>query len=216
MKPRVLIIDDHNLFRKGLALLLSNEEFEVAGDGANGKEMIQILQKTTADVVLIDLQMPVMNGYESLAYLKENYPEIKCIALSMFEEEISMGRALDCGAHAYLSKDTHIEEIYKAIRGLMNEGYYFSDAVNKMLVGRRTHRRKITSPFHSLYVDLCDKEIRIIQLMAKGHNTMEIAAELHLSPRTVEGIRLQMISKTQAKNAVELVIFGVKSGLIEF
>ena len=216
MKTRIIIADDHTLFRQGLTVLLNDDEqFEVITGVSNGKELEAALQKHTADVILIDMVMPVMNGFEAMKHVRQNYPEVKCIALSMFDHNVAVARALDAGALAYVLKSADIEEVKNAIRSVVKEGFYHNELVNRIILQRVILKKNVPAESSQAYIELSSKEIAIIKYVSQELTTIEIGEKLCLSPRTVEGMRINLAEKLHVKNGIGLVLYGVKAGIIE-
>ena len=216
MKTRIIIADDHTLFRQGLTVLLNDDEqFEVIAGVSNGKELEAALQKHTADVILMDMVMPVMNGFEAMKHVRQNYPEVKCIALSMFDHNVAVARALDAGALAYVLKSADIEEVKNAIRSVVKEGFYHNELVNRIILQRVILKKNVPAESSQAYIELSSKEIAIIKYVSQELTTIEIGEKLCLSPRTVEGMRINLAEKLHVKNGIGLVLYGVKAGIIE-
>ncbi len=216
MKPAIMIVDDHALFRNGLAELLRNtSDFEILNGASNGLEMQALLQQKKADVILMDMVMPAMNGYDALIYVKKNYPDIKCIAISMYDHIGAVARALSAGAVGYILKDTDTDEVKSAIHAVLKEGFYYNDIVNKVVLQKVMGGSRSNTIGATQYPELNDKEIAIIKMVSQELTTNEIGEKLCLSPRTIEGIRIQLAEKLKVRNGIGLVLYGIKSGLID-
>ncbi len=214
-KIKLVIADDHNLFRKGMTAMLNQiSDFELIGEAANGKELLDLLAKVKPDIALLDLQMPVMDGVETTEQIQMRYPNLKVIIVSMHEEDRFIIHLLEKGFNGYFLKDSEPGEVEKAIRRVMAEGFYYSDFVSKAL-----HRKVITRaiPPASLFnskVQISPREMEVLQQLCEGLSTLEISAKLFVSPRTVEGHRLRLLEKTGTKNTAGLVAYAFKNDLL--
>ena len=211
----VIIADDHVLFRAGVKTALSlKKDIRIIGEADNGQQLLHLLKHLEPDVILLDIQMPVMDGITALPEIKKLYPGIRIIMLTMHNDHSMISRLMELGANAYLTKNSDSEVIYEAIRTCHTNEYYFNDLTNKALLdGLRTKRNADTFP--SADVKLSDKEKHILKLMCDEKSTKEIADMVALSPRTVEAIRDKLKSKTGVKSMAGLVMYAVKSGIIE-
>ncbi len=209
---KVAIVDDHSLFRNGLKLLLSGyPEIEVVGESSNGKEFLDDLSHTMPDIVLMDIEMPVMNGIDATTESLKKYPGMKIITLSMFGEEEYYYKMIDAGVKGFVLKNSDIDEVVKAIQTVMADGTYFSQELLLNVVKKFRDVRKT----EQLHVQLSQREIEIIELICKGLSNQEIADTLHISKRTVDKHRANILSKTDTNNTASLVMFAVEHKLIE-
>jgi DNA-binding NarL/FixJ family response regulator len=210
---KVVLADDHEIFRDGLKLMLSKfSTVAVAGDASNGRELVQLVDAEKPDIVITDIKMPLMDGVEATKYITQRHPGIGVIALSMFDEISLIVEMLEAGASGYLVKDCDKTEIKEAIeRVYQNEQYYCRHTGNKLMqvMARNAKKQdhKNTAPA------LSDKEKEIIELICQQYTTKEIGEKLFMSPRTVEGYRLKILEKLEAKNTVGIVIAAIKFGL---
>ncbi len=172
-----------------------------------------VLQGDVKDVVLLDVEMPYMDGLSTLPEIKKLYPEIKVIMMSMHNDHSVISKLMEVGANSCLIKDIGLEIVYKAIRGVYDDGFYFNDILSKALLNDlRTKRSAV--PVKPEDVDLTEKEITVLRLMCEEKSTKEIADIVELSPRTVEAIRDKLKTKTGTKSMAGLVMFAVKRGLV--
>ena len=211
---KVAIADDHALFRTGVKTSLSiRKDIQMVAEAENGMQLLNLLKHIQPDVVLLDIQMPIMDGLTTLPEIKKLYPDVKVIMLSMHNDHSMITRMMEIGANSYLTKDSDPETIYQAIRTCYSEDFFFNDLTNKALLnGLRNKRAPEPEPAE---VNLCEKEITILKLMCEEKSTKEIADLVDLSPRTVEAIRDKLKSKTGAKSMAGLVLYAIKAGIVE-
>lgn len=212
---KVIIADDHVLFRAGVKTALSTKkDVRLIGEADNGQQLIHLLKHLQPDVVLLDIQMPIMDGITALPEIKKLYPHVRIIMLTMHNDHSMISKLMELGANAYLTKNSDSEVIYEAVKTCYVNEYYFNDLTNKALLdGLRTKRNN--DNFVNTEVKLTDKEKHILRLICEEKSTKEIADMVDLSPRTVEAIRDKLKSKTGAKSMAGLVMYAIKSGIIE-
>jgi DNA-binding NarL/FixJ family response regulator len=211
-KIKVAIVDDHSLFRNGLKLLLSGfPEMEVVCESSNGREFLQELNQMTPDIVLMDIEMPVMNGIEATQESLKKLSNLKIITLSMFGEEEYYYKMIDAGVKGFVLKNSDIDEVVKAIHTVMGGGTFFSQELLLNVVKKFRDVHKI----EKLQLQLSQREIEIIELICNGLSNQEIAEKLHISKRTVDKHRSNILSKTDTNNTASLVMFAVEHKLIE-
>lgn len=211
---KVAIADDHHLFRTGVKTSLSSrKDIQMVAEAENGMQLLNLLRHIKPDVILLDIQMPIMDGLTTLPEIKKLYPDMKVIMLSMHNDHSMITKMMEIGANSYLTKESDSETIYQAIKTCHEEEYYFNDLTNKALLnGLRTKM----APHPTVPdVQLTDKEITILKLMCEEKSTKEIADMVDLSPRTVEAIRDKLKSKTGVKSMAGLVMYAVKAGILE-
>ena len=211
---KVIIADDHALFRAGVKTTLSmKKDIKMLGEADNGAQLLTLLKVLQPDVILLDIQMPIMDGIATLPEIKELYPDIRVIMLTMHNDHSMISKLMELGANSYLTKNSDAEVIYEAIKTVHEQEYFFNALTNRALIdGLRTKRQVETT----LPVDtkLSDKEITILKLMCEEKSTKDIADLVFLSPRTVEAIRDKLKVKTGAKSMAGLVMYAVKAGII--
>ncbi|MBD0277682.1 MAG: response regulator transcription factor [Bacteroidota bacterium] len=212
---KVAIADDHALFRTGVKTsLMMHNDIQMIAEAENGMQLLNLLRHLKPDIVLLDIQMPVMDGLTTLPEIKKLYPDIKVIMLSMHNDHSVITRMMELGANSYLTKDSDSEVIYQAIKTCYEDEFYFNDLTNKALLnGLRNKSTQETA--HDTDVQLTEKEITILRLMCEEKSTKEIADIVDLSPRTVEAIRDRLKAKTGAKSMAGLIMYAVKSGIVE-
>ncbi len=204
------IADDHEIFRKGLRIILNElDQVKVLGEAQNGNELLEILKHHDIDLVLMDIRMPVMDGIEATRKIVEKYPQTRVIALTMFEEISYFNQMIEAGADGFLLKKTNKDELELAITTVMNGDNYFSEEfINKVNRTQRPGAKLID-------IDLTDREQEVLELICKGMSNAEISKYLGVSARTVDGHRAHLLEKTGAKNSPHLVMFAIKNGLIK-
>jgi DNA-binding NarL/FixJ family response regulator len=214
MKAKIALADDHVLLRNGLANLLRELEYEVVFEANNGKDFLdQLQQHALPEVVLMDINMPVMDGFETTLWLKRNYPGILVLALSMYDDETAIIRMLKNGARGYLLKDSDPQELKQAIQSLLTKGFYQSELVTGKLIHTINQLDEEGSTVAGL-ITLTDREIEFLKLVCSEMTYKEIANQMHLSPRTVDGYRDQLFEKLGVKSRVGLVIYSIKNGIV--
>lgn len=212
---KVAIADDHVLFRAGVKTALSiHKDIKMIAEADNGMQLLTVLKHVQPDVILLDIQMPIMDGIHTLPEIKNLYPNIKVIMLTMHNDHSMISRLMELGANSYLTKNSDSEVIYQAIKTVHEQEYFFNQLTNKALIDGLRVKRQVEA---SLPMDakLTDKEISILRMICEEKSTKEIADLVDLSPRTVEAIRDKLKVKTGAKSLAGLVMYAVKSGLIE-
>ncbi|HEX2922041.1 MAG TPA: response regulator transcription factor [Bacteroidales bacterium] len=210
-KIKIIIADDHQLFRNGLKILLSAfPEFEIAGEASNGNDFIEIIRNTHADIALMDINMPEMDGIEATKKGMKICPDIKIIALSMYGEEEYYYKMVDAGAKGFLLKDSDISEVKEAILTVKKGGNYFSQELLYHVIQKIKHRES-----ESKSANLSKREKEILIKICEGLSNQEIAETLFISKRTVDKHRANLLGKTNSKNTASLILFAIKNKLIE-
>ncbi|HUR10384.1 MAG TPA: response regulator transcription factor [Flavitalea sp.] len=210
---KVAIADDHALFRQGVKTALSvKKDVELIAEADNGMQLLNLLKHIEPDVILLDIQMPIMDGIQTLPEIRKVRPEAKVIILSMHNDHSMISTLMEIGANSYLTKNSDSETIYQAIKTCYEQEFFFNELTNKaLLTGLRTKRSDIGGQQEA---DLSDKELRVLKLMCEEKTTKEIADIVDISPRTVEAIRDKLKTKTGAKSMAGLVMYAVKNGII--
>ena len=213
---KVLIADDHVLYRAGVkAALSSKNDIKVIGEADNGMHLLHMLQTIQPDVILLDIQMPIMDGIAALPEIKKNFPNIKVIMLTMLEDHSMITKLMELGANSYLSKTSDVEIIYEAIKTCYEQEYFFNPLTNNALLTNLKQRNMVTpQKIVQQEANLSDKEMLILKLMCLEKSTKEIADMVDLSPRTVEAIRDKLKVKTGAKSTAGLIIYAVKNNIL--
>lgn len=208
---KIILADDHCLVRTGLKRLLDDiENFTVVGEANNGLDAISLVTEQQPDVVILDINMPELNGLETTERLHRDFPEVKILIISMHSDEIFPQRLLKAGAHGYLTKDSGIQEIAHAISEVMASRSYICNEVSRKLALVNTGSNK-ESPF----VNLSKRELQVLGLMIKGLKVNDISEQLSLSPKTVSTYRYRLFSKLSVKSDMELAKLAMQYGFVE-
>jgi DNA-binding NarL/FixJ family response regulator len=211
----VAIADDHKIFRKGVILSMrayTNIKFVMEAE--NGEDLINKIPESNPDVILCDLKMPVKDGIDSTKFITKNFPNIRVIILTMYEDERFVGHLMDCGAAGYLLKSTEPSEIRKAIMDVMRTGFYLNPFVNKVLIKKNYSKQKF-SPNLTTEIVLSEREKEVLTLVCMEFTASEIAAKMEISSRTVEAIKDRLMERFGVKNSVGLVFYAMKNSLID-
>lgn len=214
-KIKIAIADDYKIFREGLKVGLSADEaLEVVLEADNGEDLLKGLETITPDIILMDLKMPLMDGMEATREVRKKYPTIKVLVVSMYEDDKFIIHLMENGANGYLLKNTEPDEIRRSIYAVHENGYYFNDLVNKALLKKLVLKNNLKPSFNQ-NVELTEREQEVLKLICEEKTAAEIAKEIFLSPRSVEGIRQRLIEKVGVRNSAGLVMFAVKNGLVD-
>lgn len=212
MKKNVFIIDDHELFCRSLEMMINSfEDYHVVFCGHNGQDLISRLQdklKSKPDIVLLDLNMPVMNGIETMDWISIHHPELNILVLSMMDNEDLILKMIKKGVKGYLLKDISPQMLLKALDDTLNYGFYHSEKVTRTLVKSLNHEKLIE-------IDLKDKEFQFLKYACTEMTYKEIAEIMKLSPKTIDGYRDILFEKLEVKSRIGLVLYAVKHGLYE-
>lgn len=209
----IALADDHVLLRKGLANLLKDLGFDVILERDNGKELIDELQKgIEPDLVLMDINMPVMDGYQATRWIKDNKPLVKVLALSMYDEENAIMGMLRNGARGYILKDSEPGELRSAIDAVVSKGYYYSELVTGKLIHSINNSGDGDNGSN---VKLSDREKEFLQLACSELTYKEIASQMNLSPRTIDGYRDALFEKLEIKTRTGLAIYAIRNGIVK-
>ncbi|HVK96209.1 MAG TPA: response regulator transcription factor [Flavisolibacter sp.] len=213
---KVAIADDHALFRTGVKTSLSSrKDIQMIAEAENGMQLLNLLKHVKPDVILLDIQMPIMDGLTTLPEIKKLYPDVKVIMLSMHNDHSVITRMMEIGANSYLTKDSDSEIIYQAIKTCHEQEFFFNDLTNKALLNG-LRMKKVSDQQNDIPdVQLNEKEKTVLKLMCEEKSTREIASAVDLSPRTVEAIRDKLKTKTGSKSLAGLIMYAVKAGIVE-
>ncbi|MBN2019990.1 MAG: response regulator transcription factor [Sedimentisphaerales bacterium] len=212
MSIRVLLADDHKITRQGLRSLLEKQtDIEVVAEAENGRAAVRLAAEVAPDVIIMDLTMPDLNGVEATRQILSQSPDIKIIALSMHSDALFVTEMLKSGAAGYLLKDCAFEELTRAIKTVIEKKTYLSPSISGVVVEDYIHRLSKTD-----FVDfdvISDREREVLQLMAEGNSTKQIAQKLHISVKTVETHRRQIMNKLDIHTVAELTKYAIRKGL---
>ena len=210
----LLIADDHKVFRDGIISILGEvEDVNILGEASNGREVLLQLEKLTPDVILMDITMGDTNGIDTTKVVKQKYPLSKVLVLSMHGESAYIVKMLEAGASGYLLKDAGKDEMIRAIRTVAEGNTYYSQRVSSAIVEHLTNPNQLKQK--NKQTPLTKREIDVLQLIAEEYTNSEIAETLHISIRTVDTHRRNLLEKLQLKNTAGLVKYALKQGLIE-
>lgn len=212
MKIRILLADDHQIMREGLkALLEKHSSMEVIAEAENGIQTLEIARREKPDVIIMDIAMPDINGIEATRQLKSEMKDIKIVALSMHSDRRFVTEILKAGASAYVLKQSAFEDLEKAIKTVMVNRTFLSADILETVVGDYVSR--LTKSEYEAYRQLSDRERQVLQLIAEGNSTKEIAYKLHVSVKTIESHRQNIMTKLSIHNLAGLTKFAVREGL---
>lgn len=207
MSKKILVVDDHVLFSQSLkGLINSLQEFEVLEVLKNGRELVEYYEanKVHPDIILLDIRMPVMDGIEAIEWLKFNHPDQKVLALTMEHEEETMMKMLKLGCRGYLLKDIDPDEFRYAMESVLESGYYYNNEVADVLDSSEEKRKD----------SLTKREVEFLHLVCSERTYKEIASEMNLSPKTIDGYREQLFNKLNAKSRTGVVLYAIKNKVV--
>lgn len=208
-KIKITIVDDHLLFSQALSYLIGTfKEFIVIGSYSNGKEFINSFstEAETPDIVLLDVNMPIMDGIETMKWIKSNHPDQKVIALSVNDDEDTIMKMITNGAKGYLLKDTHPKTFKEALVEVFNKGFYYSEMVSGFLINKLGNNEN--------KIILKDRELEFIKLACTEKTYREIADGMCLSPKTIDGYRENLFQKLEIKTRIGLVLYAIKNKIV--
>ena len=212
------LVDDQVLFRQGIASLINSEAgFSLVMEADNGEDFLSNLKKMELlpDIVLMDIEMPGMDGMQLNEELHKRYPSIKVIVLSVHDSERLMARMIQAGASGYLFKNCNKEELLNAIRNVFNNGFYITPAVLKAIQSPTANTRGTITNIQSIPIEISQREKEVLQLICEEYSNAGIAEKLFISVRTVDGHRNNLLAKTGCHNTAGLVLFAVKHHIFE-
>lgn len=211
---KYVIADDHKIFRQGVRMALADDPLlHCVGEAGNGLELLELLHHRP-DVVLLDLKMPEMDGMETLAKIRETDPVLKVIVITMYEDKHFILHMMEAGANGYLIKNAEPDEIKLAIHAAAANGYYFNDHVSTVML-KTIMQPKDRNPSFKEAIQLTGREADVLRHLCEGDTAAEIGKKIFLSARTVEGIKAGMMEKVGVKNTAGLIMYAVKSGVVE-
>ncbi|MEZ4910441.1 MAG: response regulator transcription factor [Saprospiraceae bacterium] len=212
----VLIADDHTMFVDGIESILSPEtDIQVVGRCYAGTDVVPFLKNQEVDIILLDVNLPGLSGIEVSKLITSEFPNVKILAISMFNEESIVSEILNNGAKGYILKNTGRDELLKAIKTIANGESYFSQEVTETIMKSLMNKRKSSSKSAQFFPKLSRREREVLKLIAQEFTTQEIADSLYISLKTVESHRSSLLSKLNARNSVGLVRIALENNLLE-
>ncbi len=214
MTIKIILADDHKILREGLKQLLSKESgFEVIGEAQDGRTAVQLAKKLSPDVMIMDIGMPDLNGIEATRQIKSVKPDIKIITLSMHEDRRFIKEMFKAGATGYLLKDMAFENLVKAIQSVMNNQIYLCPKLSDLFLNEFIRTPSTDLP--TVFSELTPREREVLQFIAEGRSTKEIAGKLQVSVKTIETHRLQIMGKLDMHNIADLTKYAIREGLTD-
>ncbi len=212
MSVRVLLADDHPLFRDGITSLLAARNYDVVGQAGNGAEAVQLVEELRPDLVLMDIRMPGVNGLDATRLIQTAYPEIKIVILTVSEEDEDLFEAIKCGADGYIQKSLDSDQFFNLLDGVLRGEVGLTPVLASKILRDYAHRRR-PSP-QPAAEDLTPREREVLELVALGASNAEIATQLAISENTVKFHMKNILQKLHASNRAEVVAYALRSGLI--
>jgi DNA-binding NarL/FixJ family response regulator len=211
-RTKVLVADDHTIVREGLLSLLREQpDIAVVGAAANGREAIEKAQRSSPDIVVMDIAMPILNGIEATRQLRELLPQTKVIVLTMYADDAYVLQALQAGVRGYLLKKAAAAELLQAIRAVERGEFYLSSEISRVLVERYLSSGSSAA---EAALTLSDRERQILQMVAEGHTNRQIAAALGIAPKTVDTHRTRLMTKLDIHDTPGLVRYAIRKGIV--
>lgn len=211
-RVKIIIAEDHDLYRDGLKTMLkSHSDFDIIAEAENGSILIKLFEFYKPDIVLMDINMPILNGIEATKFITDHFNETKVIAITMNDERSSIMDMMDAGANGYVLKSEDKEEIIKAINSVMNGDDYYSKNVESSIINL-IHSKK-TSEVYKKTIYFNEKEIKLINYLCEELNSDEIAKSMFLSKKTIDGLRLKIKNELNVRNSIGIVKYAIKNGL---
>jgi DNA-binding NarL/FixJ family response regulator len=213
---RIILVDDHKIFREGVSFVLSQlKDFRVAGEASNGKEFLEMLDYTEADIVLMDISMPVIDGLTATTMAMAKYPDIKIIALTMSCDKEYFNKMVQAGISGFLLKESGKEELVKALNAVKaGETYFSQNLLHKIILKSGPYSMSSPLPRRNEF-RLTLIESQILKLTCQGLTSAQIAEKLSMSIRNIENCRNELMNKTGSKNCINLAVFALKNNLVD-
>ena len=208
---QIILVDDHQLLRKGLIKILNANGFTDIIEAANGDELLELLKNTSPDIILLDLYMPKMNGFESIKHIKKVNPHAKVLVVSMLDDKVSIIQMIKSGVDGYLLKDSDPKEIIEAIQIILEGGNFYSSLVNE-----RLNSVLLDNDYNKDQHILSERELEFLILASSDLTYKQIAEKMFVSVRTIDGYRDSIYQKFNIKTRIGLVIFALKNKLINY
>lgn len=213
-KIKIAVVDDHHLFRSGLVQLIKSlgRQFEVILEAENGNQFLKSLQKEALPhIAILDINMPIMDGFATVAVLREKYPDIKVLIVTMNDDESALIKMLKQGVKGYVGKDVEPAELKRALTEIHEKGFYYTDQLTSSII------KSIQVPNSGVHPNdvLSPQELSFITFACSDDTYVQIADKMCLSPKTIDGYRTSVFEKLQVKSRVGLVMYAIKTGLVE-
>jgi DNA-binding NarL/FixJ family response regulator len=212
--PRVLLVDDHDLFRAGLRTLLEEQGVDVVGEADTGMEALRLIRELAPEVVVMDLNMPGISGVEATRQIAMIAPLIRVLVLTISDQDEDVMDAIVAGACGYLLKDASIDELMAGIRAASTGGSLVSPSIASKVLQRVRATSASAREAETIRSELSEREIQVLRLIANGKDNAQIAAELHISPKTVKNHISNILMKLQIENRIQAAVYAVRSGLV--
>jgi DNA-binding NarL/FixJ family response regulator len=211
-KLRIIIVDDHEFFRSGLKMVINRLKYaKVVAEASNGKEFLEIVKEKETDIVLMDIEMPIMNGIEATEKALQDFPDLKVVALTMFNDDEYVERMIDAGANGFLLKNITKDILDQALQSIASGNTYYSPELWEYFSKRITQEKK-AGEFEQLFTK---REMEVLTLICDGLSNKEIADKLFISERTVVGHKSNLLAKTNTKSTIGLLSYAIKNKLVE-
>jgi len=217
MKPlNIALVDDHNLFRKGLVKLINmgdtQHKYNILFEAENGNDLKEKMKEPPfPDILLMDITMPDMDGFETVEWLQRTHPSVKVLVISMLETEVAILRMLRLGVKGYLSKDIEVEDMHRALEAIVNNGYYYSPVATEIL----NYKLNGTGKTSNISVNFSENEREFLKLATTEMTYQQIADKMNLSPKTIDGYREALFQRLNVKTRVTLALYAVKHGIVQ-
>jgi len=214
---KIIIVDDHSLFREGIKLLIENEGLgEVIAEAENGAIFLDILQTVVPDLVIMDIEMPVMNGLEATQKALKIYPDLKILVLTMLNQKANYFDMVNAGALGFVLKTSGKQEFEKAINSIMlGESYFSNELLRQIIINTSKESHPVKEKIETKADNLTTREKEVLHCFCEGYTAIEMASKLFISPKTVEAHRSALLKKTNSKNTINLILFAIKHKLVE-
>ncbi|MFT3794875.1 response regulator [Flavobacterium sp.] len=212
---RIAIADDHRLFRKGLAGLLNSfENVSVVLEAENGLKLLESMESIPIDLLITDLQMPQMDGFETCKTVRQLYPEVKILVVSQLTTKEAIYQIMQIGVHGYFSKDSNPDQLQEAVFSIRDKDFYFGQELGAVIREAILWEKKNKNQSVKQEAALTKREIEVIQMACKEYSSLEIAEKLFINVRTVETHRKKIMEKTESKNFIGVVLYALKHNLV--
>jgi DNA-binding NarL/FixJ family response regulator len=212
--PRVLLVDDHDLFRAGLRTLLEEQGVDIVGEAETGTEALRLIREVAPEVVVMDLNMPGISGVEATRQIAMIAPLTRVLVLTISDQDGDVMDAILAGACGYLLKDASIEELMAGIRAAAEGGSLVSPVIASKVLQRLRATSASRREAETIRSELSDREVQVLKLIANGKDNAQIAADLHISPKTVKNHISNILMKLQIENRIQAAVYAVRSGIV--